>query len=145
MKNKHYIVESGNWKCSVLFNNKNFTTTEQKIIEVCTLAFESIYKQMNHKNVEIYSLLDENGNNYYGDIEITSIPNLYISLISKCYEVTNQKSKYYYYIVNDLLFANAALPHLIEDFTLLKSKAKDQSPKLYKLANSNKKIHKYTN
>lgn len=145
MKNKHYIIESGNWKCSVIFNNKSFRTTEQKIIEACTLAFESIYRQHDHKNVEIYSLLDENGDNYYGDIEITSAPNLYISLISKCYEINGDKVNSYYYIVNDLIFANAALPSLIEDYNLLKTQARKKSPKLFKMVNNTKKIHKYTN
>jgi hypothetical protein len=127
-----YIVEGGNWKCLVEYSDKTYRKLNDRIIEICTLAYEELFNDnINHNNVEIYQLLDESGKNFfetsiYDDVKM---PMLNISIITKCYNIIDTNiSKNQFYILSDILIENSSNPHLINEFLILKDKIFEEIP-----------------
>ncbi len=127
-----YIVEGGNWKCLVEYNDSTYRRLNDKIIEICTLAYEEVFNDnINHTNVEIYKLLDESGKNFfetsiYDDVEM---PILNVSIITKCYNIIDTNvPENQFYVLSDLLIENSANSHLIDNFLHFKNKIFEEMP-----------------
>lgn len=136
MKSKSYIVESANWKCLVDFNDKNFTKINDKIIEICTLAFEEMFSvNISHENVEVFQLTYEDGVNYFEMVDdYDDPPDIKISLITKCYHVDDiNVDKNHYYVLSDILIENSSNPDLLADFYEIKNHIFKNIPEMKKL------------
>jgi hypothetical protein len=111
MKSINYIVESGNWTCLIkLTDSHNILRTESdKITEACTLAFEYIYKAIDHTNVELISILDENDEEYINDVNLEEgLPYVFISMITKCYRKSHANiNAKHYFLLSSFLIKNA--------------------------------------
>jgi hypothetical protein len=150
MKPINYIVESGNWKCHVKLKDIHgiLSTESDKITEVCTLAFEFIYKAIDNENVELISILDENGQDYVDDVDLnTGLSYVFVSMITKCYRKshTNIDNKHYF-ILSSVLIKNSGAMELYAPLkdTMISAFKKDPKLKLFIVKNF-KNTHIITN
>lgn len=150
MKPINYIVESGNWKCLVKLKDihKILTSESEKITEACTLAFEFIYKAIDHQNVELISILDEDGEEYVDDVDLTNgLTYVFVSMITKCYREShiNIHNKHYF-LISSFLIKNSGAMELYSPLKQTMISAFENDPKLKSfIANSFKETHIITN
>ena len=136
MKSWEYIIESSNWIGEVIFKDENYITEPSRVIESCTLSFESIYLDKDIKNFKLISITDDEGNAINKKDMLDQ--NLKLSLITKCYNKRNQSKKHlHYYVLNDLIIKNASSEDLLKKFDTLMANSKKEYPVLYKFINDN--------
>lgn len=134
-----YIVECGNWKCEVKLKNGNlFETEEQRIIECCTLTYELLFKDYDHQNVNIISIIDEYGDDYFeSDDEDMDFPDIMIQLLTKCYRKSNEKKpKNHFFVLSKLLVKNAGMPYMIKPVEEMEKMSFSENPELKKFMTS---------
>jgi hypothetical protein len=139
MRSIKYIVECGNWKCEVsLKNAKDFESEEDRIIESCTLTYEFLFKDYDHQNVNILSILDEDGDDYFeNDDDDMEFPDIIAQLITKCYKKSNEKKPTsHYFVLSELIVENASIPMLIEPIREMKELTFSENPSLRKFIKS---------
>ena len=130
-----YVVECANWKCVVGFNDPIYTTEESKLLEICTLAYEELFNpSVLHKNVTLYSLLDERGLDYFDNTELnkelSEFPTFKISILTKCYKSADYKNeKKHHLITSDTLIENSSNHTLIHQFMKMKRNYYASNPK----------------
>jgi len=146
MKIENYIVESGNWKCKVSVESK-LGKKDYTIIECATLSFETLfgngcisYDQM---DIEIFSLIDENGKDFFVD-DLQDCPNPSFGLLTKVYNIKDSKLlDNHFYMLSRNIFENAAQPHHVELAMELEEEMKKTKTKEYNIIMSvlfNKKL-----
>jgi len=143
---ENYIVESGNWKCKVSVKSK-LGKKDYTIIECATLSFETLfgngcisYDQM---DIEIFSLIDENGKDFFVD-DLQDCPNPSFGLLTKVYNIKDSKLlDNHFYMLSRNIFENAAQPHHVELAMELEEEMKKTKTKEYNIIMSvlfNKKL-----
>lgn len=133
-----YIVESANWVCSVNLKDDHriLDTEEKRVLEASTQAFELFYKDINN-DIEIISILNENGENYVDYIEMDEdgyeLPYVLIGMITKCYKSSDKNKPYkHYYILSDYLVKNSGIIFLQDALNNAVEAAFSENPKLKK-------------
>lgn len=138
MKKTKYIVKNANWECCVnLEDTHGILDTEQKrVLEASTQAFELLYKDINH-DIEIISILNENGDNYVDDIESYddgyTFPYVLITMITTCYKKSDEKKpEKHYYILSEYLVKNSGTTFLLEPLQTVIKESYKRYPELKK-------------
>lgn len=136
MRKTKYIVEGANWKCEVSLKDDNLTTEEQRILEACTLCFEYLFKQYDHKNIDLYSLINEYNQDYFESEEEIDFPEIVLTVITMCYKKTNKnKPKNHYFVLTELIAENAGMPVFINPIKELKKMKTKENPEFKKFLN----------
>lgn len=147
MNIENYIVESGNWKCKVSIDKK-LGNKQYKVLECATLAYESIFGNGTHSelDIEVFSLVDTNGKDFFVD-NINVCPDPTFGFITKVYNIRDRKnSDKHYYILTRYIFENASQPYHVELALDLEDEMKKKKNKEYNLIMSvlfNKKPSRY--
>lgn len=130
-----YIVECANWKAKVDFTNtSSFEKLEDKIFEVCTLAFENIFANTyNSDNVMVFELKNAMGSDYFKDMNMEKIPDPSFALLTKAYRLKDEdnESKHFFVLTRTLL-ENASLPDMLLDLEEFENIMKKNNKLFYK-------------
>jgi len=130
-----YIVECANWKAKVDFTNtSSFESTEDKIFEVCTLAFENIFANTyNSDHVMVFELKNSMGVDYFKDLKMEKIPDPSFALLTKAYSLKDEdnESKHYFVLTRPLL-ENASLPDMLLELKEFEQAMKKNNKFFYK-------------
>lgn len=130
-----YIVECANWKAKVDFTNtSSFESTEDKIFEVCTLAFENIFANTyNSDHVMVFELKNSMGDDYFKDMKMEKIPDPSFALLTKAYRLKDEdnESKHYFVLTKPVL-ENASLSDMLVELKEFENMMKKNNKLFYK-------------
>jgi len=141
-KIESYVVEGVNWKCKVdIISRNTFKDIEDKLIEAATLCFEHIFGKYPHMDVvDLYELKDENGIDYFKNIDEDSIddeiPDPSFGFVTKIYSIKDlNKADNHYVIPSKFIFENASNLEGIFLSEELEKEIKFKNPVLVKTVN----------